>query len=271
LFTIYERPPRLDKALVIGISQSGQSPDILSVVTECRRQGGATLALTNDSGSPLARAAELHVSLAAGEERAVAATKTYTNELMALAMLSVALEADAHRKEQALALPDHVEAALAVEPVLAELGATFRNASKFLVIGRGYNYSTAFEVALKIKETSYVIAEPYSTADLLHGPVAMVDEGFPVVVIAPSGRAVAEVPKLLELLHSRRARVAVLSDREELLAQADAAVRLPSEVPEWLSPITSVVPGQLLALHLALGRGLDPDAPRGLSKVTLTK
>ncbi len=271
LFTLYRSPPNMQKALVIGISQSGQSPDIVSVLTEGAQQGAHTLAITNDPSSPLARAAASTIPLLAGEERAVAATKTYTAELFAIAMLSAALEQNGARVKELEALPDQVRQAIAQNADIATQARDFADAQKFVVIGRGFNYATAFEVALKIKETSYLIAEPYSVADLLHGPVAMIDRDFPVILVAPSGETLADVPKLLDLLSERGARVAAISDREDVLARAQARVRLPSGVPEWLSPVVAVVPGQLWAGALAQAHGQNPDRPRGLSKVTLTR
>jgi len=139
-----------------------------------------------------------------------------------------------------------------------------------VVVGRGFNYSTAFEIALKMKETSYLVAEPYSPADLLHGPVAMIDRGFPALVVAPSGRVLADLKALIDTLDERRAELVAISDDGAVLARARAALPLPSGVPEWLSPLVAVVPGQLWAVALARTRGLDPDRPRGLSKVTET-
>jgi glucosamine--fructose-6-phosphate aminotransferase (isomerizing) len=139
-----------------------------------------------------------------------------------------------------------------------------------VVIGRGYNYSTAFETSLKIKETNYLVAEPYSVADLLHGPVAMIGEGFPVLLVAPSGKTQVDVPKILETVEKRGARLLAISDDEAILSKAELALPLPKNMPEWVSPIAAVVAGQLFAGALAEANGLDPDQPRGLSKVTLT-
>jgi glucosamine--fructose-6-phosphate aminotransferase (isomerizing) len=274
LFTLYGAPPRLGRALTIGISQSGQSPDVVAVLEEARRQGGATLAITNDAGSPLAAAADVTLMLAAGAERSIAATKTYTNQLLLLAMLSVELGEDAARASrwgELERVPGAVEAALAGCGAVDEAAMHFMNAGRFLVLGRGFNYCTAFEIALKMKETSYVLAEPYSPADLLHGPVAMIEYGFPVVLVAPSGKAGVDVAPLLDLLERRGARTVAFSDRDEVLARVTAGVRLPAGVPEWLSPIVSVVPGQRWARALAMAKGIDSDRPRGLSKVTLTR
>ncbi|HET7544789.1 MAG TPA: SIS domain-containing protein [Polyangiaceae bacterium] len=271
LFTLYGAPPRLSRALTIGISQSGQSPDVVSVLQEARAQGALTLALSNELESPLARAARCRLPLLAGPERAVAATKTYTAQLFALAMLSAALESSAERWAELAQVPEWLAAVLARNTDLTEAVSAFRDARRLLVLGRGFNYATAFELALKLKETSYVLAEPYSVADLLHGPVALIDSGFPVILIAPSGRSLVDVADLLSLLEARGARVLALSNAKEVLARVALQLELPAGVPEWLSPIVSIVPGQLFAGALAVQAGHDPDRPRGLAKVTLTR
>ncbi|MCB9586924.1 MAG: SIS domain-containing protein [Polyangiaceae bacterium] len=271
LCTLYDAPPDMRRALTIGISQSGQSPDIVSWVEEARRQGGATLAITNDPSSPLALSADSCIPLSVGEEKAVAATKTYTGELLALGMLSAALSGKQSNWEALETVPGAVRTAISKNQQIESLAQEFAGSSQFLVLGRGFNYCTAFEVALKIKETSYIVAEPYSVADLLHGPVAMVDEGFPCLVIAPSGQALAGASELVELLRQRKAHVVVLSDDTELCRRGQASLKLPRGVAEWASPIVSVVPGQQFAHALAVAKGLDPDTPRGLSKVTRTR
>lgn len=271
LISLYGAAPRMGRAAVMGISQSGQSPDIVGVVAAAARQGAVTVAVTNDAASPLARAASISLSLFAGEERAVAATKTYSTQLLALAMLSAALEGDSTRWATLEKVPDYVEQVLAsVQTATAQAARGFASAGKLVVLGRGFNYSTACEVALKIKETCYFVAEPYSVADLLHGPVAMIDEQFPVVIVAPSGPTQADLPKLFDLLERRGALTLAISDRADVLARARFGLPLPSEVPEWVSPIVTIAAGQLFAHALCLATGQDPDKPRGLSKVTLT-
>jgi len=272
LISLYGAPPRMGRAVVLGISQSGQSPDIVGVLSAAAQQGAVTVAVTNDAASPLALAAAATLPLCAGEEQAVAATKTYTAELVALAMLSVALEGDPSRFAALEQVPAYLEEVIASVGVSVEKAAEgFAKAGKLVVLGRGFNYSTAFEVALKIKETCYFIAEPYSVADLLHGPVAMIDEHFPVIVVAPSGPTQVDIPALFELLKKRGALTLAISDKSDVLARAQFGLKLPSNVPEWLSPIVAVVAGQLFAHALCLATGQDPDAPRGLSKVTLTR
>jgi glucosamine--fructose-6-phosphate aminotransferase (isomerizing) len=271
LISLYGAAPRMGRAAVLGISQSGQSPDIVGVVRTAAEQGAVTVAITNDPASPLARASAATLPLFAGEEKAVAATKTYTTELLSLAMLSVALDPSPERQRALEQVPTFVEQVIAsTQDSVAEAARAFENAGKLVVLGRGFNYSTAFEVALKIKETCYFVAEPYSVADLLHGPVAMIDRQFPVIVIAPSGAAQADIPALFELLETRGARTLALSDRADILARAQLGLRLPENVPEWLSPIVTVVAGQLFAHALCVASGQDPDKPRGLTKVTLT-
>ncbi len=270
LFTLYRQPPSLRGALVMGVSQSGQSPDIVTVIAEGRRQGCPTLAVTNDPHSPLAQAAEHVIPLHAGPERAVAASKTYTASLAVLALLSALLAEDETRLDQLRALPGWVEETLAgVEPILPRVE-RYRFMSHCAVIGRGYNYATVFEIALKIKELTRVIAEPYSSADFRHGPIATVHEGFPVVLVAPRGAALDDIRALAAELRRLKAEQLVISDEADLLAGAHLALPLPPDVPEWLTPLVAVLPGQLLSLALARFKGLDPDQPLGLSKITET-
>jgi glucosamine--fructose-6-phosphate aminotransferase (isomerizing) len=271
LFSVYQQPPRLDGALVIGISQSGQSPDIVAVLAEAQRQGVPTLAITNDPTSALAGQSEYAIPLQAGTERAVAATKTYTAQLAALALLSCALGGDPSRLEALRRVPLSVERILEDEGRIARAVERYRYMTSCVVLGRGYNYATAFEIALKLKELNYLIAESYSSADFMHGPVAVVGSGFPAMVVAPSGQMFDTMRAFSLELKSRGAELLVLSDREELLAEAVTPLPLPEGVPEWLSPLVAVVAGQLFALHLTLLKGHDPDQPLGLEKVTLTR
>jgi glucosamine--fructose-6-phosphate aminotransferase (isomerizing) len=271
LFTVYERPPRLVDALVIGISQSGASPDIVAVIEEGRRQGALTLAITNAPESPLAQAAEHTIDLHAGEERSVAATKTYTASLMAIAALSAAIAEDDARWDALAAMPLVAQRTLGqIDEVSAKVE-RYRYMRECAVIGRGYNYATAHEIALKLTELTYVLSDPYSAADFQHGPIALVEPGFPVFVLAPEGAVAQEMLDLLAQLHERGAELIVLSPMDAALAQAQTPLPLPSGTPEWLSPLVMVMPGQMFALASTLVRRLDPDRPRGLHKVTLTR
>jgi glucosamine--fructose-6-phosphate aminotransferase (isomerizing) len=270
LFTLYKHPPRLEEALVIAISQSGQSPDIVEVIHEGRRQGRPTVAITNDPESPLAQAAEHLIQLHAGREQAVAATKTYTASLMALALLSSALADDPFRLAEVNRIPLAMQHTIDnMEPALPRVE-RYRYMSHSIVIGRGYNYATAFEVALKIKELTRVITEPYSSADFRHGPIAMVREGFPVIIIALRGSVSEDIRSLVTELQGKEAELLMISDEPALLAQAHLAMPIPAGLEEWLTPLVSVLPGQLFGMALACAKGLDPDRPAGLHKVTET-
>ena len=271
LYTIYNQPPRLDGGLVIGISQSGASPDVVAVLAEAREQGRPTLALTNDVESPLAKTAEIVLPLEAGEEHAVAATKTYVNSLGAVALLFAEMSNDAAARDELIAIPDalarQIELSLDEPPPLDE----YRDAVGLTVVARGVNYGTGFEIALKIRELSGLVTEAYSPADLMHGPIAAIQPDWPVVVVAPSGPARPSVEEIVPPLRARGARLVAISDVRAVLRRARTKLLLAQGVPEWLSPLTAVVPGQVTALRLTRLRGLDLDHPAGLHKVTLTR
>lgn len=272
LFGLYHRPPRLQNALVVGISQSGQSPDIVGVVQEGRRQGAPTLSIVNQVESPLAEASEFVLDICAGEERAVAATKSYTAQLMAIAMLSAALADDDEQMRILHRVPDLVEIALGLEGRIERSSERYRYMTQCVVLGRGYNYATAYEWSLKLKELTYVLAEPYSSADFRHGPIAVVERGFPVLAVAPRG-AVHE--DLLGLLHrlaeERRAELVVVSNDLASLALAHTPLQLPTDMCEWISPMVCIVPGQLFCYYLTRAKAYDTEQPRGLQKVTRTR
>ena len=271
LFTYYQRPPRLRGALVIGVSQSGQSPDIVSVIEEGRKQGNLTLAITNIPDSPLANAADLVLDIQAGEEKAVAATKTYTNELMALAMLSAALTDSENYWKELASVPAWAGQTLALDSAIAQMAQRYRYMSQCVVLGRGFNYATAFEWALKLKELTYLIAEPYSSADFQHGPIAMVEGGFPVLAVAPGGKVYRTMKEMLTRLREQKeAELVVISDHAEALALAQSPISLPPNIPEWLTPLVSIIPAQLFACHLTQVKGYDTDKPRSITKVTET-
>jgi len=269
LYTLYEQPPRLDGALVVGISQSGESPDVVEVLAEAKRQGRPTVALTNVESSPLGLVADAVLPLEAGDELAVAATKTYVNSLGAVALLFAAATRNAEALDELRRMPEKLARQLersweiTVDGIDGIDGGT--------VVARGVNYGTSFEIALKIRELSGLLFESYSAADLMHGPVAAIGQGWPVIAVAPSGPAFEVMAEAAVELGRRGARLLVVSDDEALLARAAMPLPLLPGVPEWLSPLVAVVPGQLVALRLAQQRGSDLDKPLGLSKVTLTR
>src|SRR5829696_3501678 len=273
VLSVYGAELRLARTLVIGISQSGASPDIVGVLDEGGRRGVPTIAITNDAASPLAAAADEVIDLGVGPERAVAATKTYTAELAALALLVAAIRdpSDPLRADPALHdVPAAVAAALETETAIAAAAAELATAPACVVVGRGYEYATAREWALKLKELAHVVADPYSAADFRHGPVALIDAGFPVLALAPSGDAYADMETLLVRLRDElRAETVVLSDTARGCELGTSGIRLPA-VEQHLMPIVSIVAGQLHALHVTLARGHDPEHPRNIAKVTRT-
>ncbi|WP_420628917.1 SIS domain-containing protein [Candidatus Leptofilum sp.] len=271
LFSLYQQPPQLRGALVIGISQSGESPDIVNVVAEGKRQGQPTLAITNEPESPLAQTADFVINIHAGIETAVAATKTYTSQLLAIAMLSAAWNQSDAQFGLIEQLGEWGTAVLAHDEKIAQLAQRYRYMTQCVVLGRGYNYATAFEWALKLKELTYIIAEPYSSADFRHGPIAIVDRGFPIMAIAPTGAVLPDMRDLLQkLAQENEAELLIISNDEAMLNLANSPISLPTGLPEWLSPLVSIVPAQLFAYHLTRSKGYNTEAPRGLNKVTKT-
>ena len=268
--SLYGASPDYSRALVIGISQSGASPDVVGGIRAARTQGALTLAITNTPGSDMARAAQHHIALRAGPERAVAATKTYTATLRVLAMLTAGLsEADA---EADLArVPEALAVALAQDDEAARIAADMSTLNRCVILGRGYHYATAREWSLKLKELSYTLADPYSSADFIHGPLALIEAGFPTFCVAPRGATDGDMAEVIERLGGElEARLLVASDSPEVRTKGTWSLALPDTLPEWLMPIVSIVPGQLHARHVTIAKGGDPEQPRSIRKVTLT-
>src|SRR5689334_21054518 len=238
IFTLYEADVDLSGALVVAVSQSGESTDTNLVLERARAQGAMTVGITNESASALARIADYVFLVRAGKERSVAATKTYTGQLLALYLLAHALGA-AIPLEDLRRVPDWAESALRMEKPIAALSERYRFMDHAVVVGRGLNYANAFEFALKLMETCYVIAERFSSADFLHGPIAMVEPSFPVFLFAPSGVTWPSVGETLAKLHGLRAEVVAISDsgNRELERHATRVIRLPRQIREVLTPI----------------------------------
>jgi len=271
LFTIYQTPPRLAETLIIGISQSGTSKDIIEVLKQGREMGNTTIAITNASTSPLAESAEIVIDIQAGKEMSIPATKTYTAQLFAIAMLSAAMTNNHKWFDDLEKLPSIIVKALKQDARIAMLAERFRYTDKCIVLGRGYNYCTAYEWALKLEEMTYMIAEPYSSADFLHGPIAVIEHGFPVFAVMPEGKMFDEMYELIhDLTNKKNAEIVVISNRKEALDLADSSIPIPEDIPEWISPIPVIVPAQLFVYHLTRAKGLDTEQPRGLMKATDT-
>ena len=269
MFSLYGRPPAIDRAVVIAISQSGASPDILAVVDEARRQGALSIAVTNDPASPLAVAADRVLPLEAGEELAVAATKTYTAQLLAVAAISAALESTTGAADLAR-VPDALSSALDADGRAGELARAHAGASRAIVLGRGFEYGTAREWALKLQELTHVMAHSWSSADFEHGPLALLEPGLPILAVLSDDTAGAA---LLDLV--RRVRAEHGTEVVTISSRVDAGDLDPlpagAGLPPWLAPIASIVPAQMFTWHLARARGLDTEQPRLISKVTRTR
>jgi glucosamine--fructose-6-phosphate aminotransferase (isomerizing) len=267
----YGTPLDMSGSTVIGLSQSGRTPDVLEYVKGARRAGAFTVAITNDPGSALAEAAEATIPLAAEPELAVAATKTYLNTLASLALLAGHLAGRGAELADGLrGAADLMEGAIpALERSTAKLALSFSYTGRMFVIGRGVEFATAREIALKLLETCRVAAEPLTTTDLAHGPVAALDPLFPVWAIASDDGTLATVQEAATRTREMGASLVASGTAAELIKGAAFTVPVPLPEPALLSPLLSVVPGQLFASALARARGLDPDAPHGLAKVTL--
>jgi glucosamine--fructose-6-phosphate aminotransferase (isomerizing) len=264
--TVYGARPDLRDVLYIAVSQSGGSPDLVRSVQVAGEQGALTVAVTNNAASDLAAAAEIHIDVMAGAERSVAATKSYTAELLALyLLLDRACGGDGRAAD---AMPDLGEQVLGSDDRVRNVAQRYRFAQRLITTGRGYSYPTAREAALKLMETSYLSAQAFSGADLLHGPLATVDPQVPVIAVVPEGPAGRAMLPVLARLAERNADVFGVGAATALATLA-GGITLPSGVPDELSPLLEILPLQQLALHLAIGRG-DPDQPRGLRKVTET-
>ncbi|WP_344087459.1 SIS domain-containing protein [Luedemannella helvata] len=266
--TVYGARPDLRDSLVIGVSQSGGSPDLREVVRVAREQGALTLAITNAPDSPLAEAAERSIDIRAGHERAVAATKTYTAELLALLMLIEGIRSgDGTVDTSGIGALPRLAADTLAGDAPEDLAGRYRFAGRMITTGRGYAYPTAREAALKLMETSYLPALAFSGADLLHGPLAMADPDVPVLAVVGGGPAGESMREVLARLADRRADVVTIGSRPKGSAHHLAT----PDVDERYAPLLDILPLQRLALSLALARGENPDRPRGLKKVTATR
>jgi len=272
VFTIYDAVPHLDEhALVLGISQSGAGPDVLAVVKHARETGALTACITNEADSPLAQTAEFPLVTPAGKELSVAATKTYTSALAMVALLSITLSEDHPEKlEHLRRAADTMEMTLDLDDAIHKIVRRYKDITNCVVIGRGYNHCTALEIALKLTETCYIGAKSFSAADFLHGPVALVDSGYPCLLIAPDGKAFPTMQELADALRPRHPALIEFAHNANFLAGSETAIRIPGSIPEWLSPLVYIVAGQLFAHWLAVAKDLDPDRPRGLTKITKT-
>jgi glutamine---fructose-6-phosphate transaminase (isomerizing) len=271
IYTLYNARVDFRETLVVALSQSGESTDTNVVLAEARRQGAMTIGITNEASSSLAKLAEHVFQVRAGKEKSVAATKTYTGQVLMLYVLAYALGAKI-RLDDLARLPEQAERALSLEAQIAELSGRYRFMDHAVVVGRGLNYANAYEFALKLMETCYVVAERFSPADFLHGPIALVERNFPVFLFAPAGVTWPAMQEMLAKLRALKAETVVITDAGNRAAAgtSDRVMRVPARLRELYTLIPYIIPAQLFAACLAEQKGLDPDRPRTLSKVTRT-
>lgn len=267
--TLYGARLDLRGALVVGVSQSGEGPDVNLVLENARRCGATTLAITNEAGSAITRAADETFLIHAGREKSVAATKTYTGQLLIFHLLARALAGGAAGLDVER-IPELARAALEARPAVEEIVERYRFMERCVVVGRGLNYANAYEFSIKLMETCYVVAERFSSADFLHGPIAIVERDFPVFVFAPPGPTLRGMRELLARLADLNAERVVISGDRRALGAASRSIALPESDGDLLSAIPYIIPAQLFAALLAATKGLDPDRPRSLAKVTKT-
>jgi glucosamine--fructose-6-phosphate aminotransferase (isomerizing) len=267
--TLYQTQVDYRGSLVVGISQSGEGQDINMVLESAKRRGGYTVGITNERDSTMAKLVDEAFLVHAGRQRSVAATKTYTGQLMLFYLLAAAL-GTAISMESVSEIPDRVEEALKLIPELRQLVERYRYMNHCVVVGRGINYGNAYEFALKLMETSYVIAERFSSADFLHGPIALIERNFPSFIFMPPGRTFKSLQELTARLAKLGAEVLAITSPKMRIPAATRVIRIPGNIREIFSPIPYIIPGQIFAALLAEVKGLNPDAPRSLRIVTQT-
>ena len=266
--TLYRAKLNLKRALVIGVSQSGEGEDINRVMENAREGGAITIGITNEATSSMTKLVDETLLMHGGRERSVAATKTFTGQMMLFYMLAAALSDK--RVPDYTTIPDLAARALEQQPAIIELVQRYVFMENCVVVGRGLAYANAYEFALKLMETSYVVAERFSSADFLHGPVAMIERHFPVFIFAPPGVMLTGTQDLIRRLRELRADTLAITGDIATASMCSRSIILSREIDEFLAPIPYIIPAQLFAAMLAEAKGLDPDAPRSLSKVTRT-
>src|SRR5579863_5438808 len=267
--TVYRARLDLRDALVIGISQSGAGTDINLVLESARRRGAYTLAITNEAESPLAQVVDDVFLVRAGRQKSVAATKTYTGQLMLFYLVASALS-DKVTPQALGEIPEYARQSLGLVDEIRELVERYRYMRQCAVVARGLNYANAFELALKLMETCYVVAERFSSADFLHGPIAMVEPNFPVLLFMPPGKTFRDNGQLVRRLRGLGAETLAITSAAAKVPAATRVIRVRGSMPEIYSPIPYIVPGQIFTALLAKVKGIDPDKPRSLHIVTRT-
>lgn len=271
VITLYGGKLKFDKSLVIGISQSGEAADVLEVIREGNRNGTVTLGITNNPDSPIAHESMFHLYCAAGLEKSVAATKTFTSQMLLLALLAARLSGDKEVEGKILQIPEGVYKTLENADIIKDSAERYRFMNECFVLARGMNYAISLEAALKIQETTYVRAKAFAVSDFQHGPIAMIDRNIPVMLIAPEGQSLKDMEEMAARLKANGIELIVISDNNELLGMGETAFPIPHAGSDIVSPFYNAVTAQMFACNLAIAKGLNPDSPRGLKKITVTR
>ncbi len=270
IVTIYSSTIHVEQSLVIGVSQSGEGKDVNQYLSHARETGSMTLAITNTRGSSITKVADEVIYLHAGTEESVAATKTYVAECMALLML---ISNWAKQRTVVNLLPNMAEAAeqvLGCEEEIRQRVERYRFAAHAVVLGRGYHYASAKEMALKLMETCYLPTQAFSIADFMHGPIAMIHEGFPTFMFITRGKMNAPMLEVAKDLYQKGTESVIFSNTTETKKYASIHFMMPRALPEVATPISYIIPGQLFTCFLSQAKGLDPDRPKYLKKITQT-
>lgn len=271
IFTIYQRDLKFKNSLVIGISQSGKAADVLEVIKSANRSGAVTVSISNDPASPLAEEAKFHLYCNAGLEKSVAATKTFTTEIYLIAQLVAEWSGNDEMKKELSLVPQNISRIFETAEHIKAKAEKYSYINDCFVLTRGINYPIALESALKIQETSYVRAKAYATSDFYHGPYAMIEKGMPVIVYVPDGPALSDITEMIKRLKENQVELIIVSNKKGILEMGNSSFEIPQTSNDIISPFYNVVIAQMFSCQLALAKGLNPDAPRGLKKVTITK
>lgn len=271
IFTIYQGKMNFNNCLVIGISQSGKAADVLEVLRSSKSNGAITVGITNNSESEIALESEFFLNCEAGVEKSVAATKTFSTQLFLLASLAAEWADNKDVKNEIYQMPEKIAQVFDVAGTIESKVERYRFMNECFVLARGINYAVSLEAALKIQETTYVRAKAFATSDFQHGPIAMIEPDIPVIVFAPDGPSLKDVGSMVEKLHNENIETIVVTNNKKIIEMGTTAFVIPDTSNDIISPFYNVIVAQMFACRLALCKGLNPDSPRGLKKVTVTK
>lgn len=270
VFTMYREAVNLSNSLVFGISQSGEAADVMEVIKSANRQGTVTVSITNFSDSPLAKESKFHLCCEAEPELSVAATKTFMAQIYILANLAAEWVKNSALKKQLALVPEKLSSAFEISKVIEEKAERYRFMNECFVLARGINYAIALEAALKIQETTYIRAKAFATSEFQHGPIATVEKDLPIMIFAPEGPSLAYTKKMIDTLRKKQVELIIISNNKEILGLGNSSFAIPDTDNDIISPFLNAAVAQMFACRLAATKGLNPDSPRGLNKVTIT-